>query len=321
MTKINKTKKKTYKKYTIGVVTVPLSPDKKFYKVCGDSYIASAHIDWLNKHNVEVIEIPYNTKNLMHYFKNTHGLYLPSGGAFAGTQMTFYNCCKQLLDLAVKENDKGNFYPVWGGCMGFQQMLIWADGNDDVDSFLQNFDSFDDYFTNIQFTKEGLRSNIVNGISNKTLNLMQKGNNTLNNHKMGITPYKFARNKKVNKFFKNVGTSKDRKGREFIAIIEGNNYPFYGVQWHPERNNQMIELIKFFCEELKRSKKPKISNKKIKTLKKLFSKKVECMGYSGNLYKKCDFYWHSKTSAHNKKLCEAAQLNDKENPDGTDRGV
>ena len=53
----------------------------------------------------------------------------------------------------------------------------------------------------------------------------------------------------------------------------------------------------------------------------MFSKKVDCMGYSGNLYKKCDFYWHSRTSAHNKKLCDAAQLDDKENPDGSDRGV
>jgi gamma-glutamyl-gamma-aminobutyrate hydrolase PuuD len=303
------------------MVTVPLSPDKKFYKVCGDSYIASSHIDWLNKNNVEIIEIPYNSKRLSHYFKNTHGLYLPSGGAFAGTQMTYYNCCKQLLDMAVKENNLGNYYPVWGGCMGFQQMLIWADGKDDVNNFLQKFDSFDDYFTDIKFTEQGLKSNIIHGIPNRTLSLMKKGKNTLNNHKLGITPYKFARNKKVSSFFKNVGTSKDRKGREFVAIIEGNNYPFFGVQWHPERNGQMNDLIKFFCDELKRSKKQKLSSKKINTLKKLYSKKVDCMGYSGNLYKKCDFYWHKKTSEHNKKLCDAAQLNEKENPDGTDRGV
>ena len=44
------------------------------------------------------------------------------------------------------------------------------------------------------------------------------------------------------------------------------------------------------------------------------------MGYSGNLYKKCDLLY-SRTSAHNKKLCDAAQLDDKENPDGSDRGV
>ena len=44
-----KSKKKKKKKYIIGIVTVPLTPTKKFYKVCGDSYISSRHITWLKK--------------------------------------------------------------------------------------------------------------------------------------------------------------------------------------------------------------------------------------------------------------------------------
>ena len=86
-----------------------------------------------------------------------------------------------------------------GGCIDSTN-IIWADGNDNVDNFLQNFDSFDDYLQ-ILF-KRRVRSNILN-VFKKILNLIKR-NNTLNNHKMGITPYKFARNKKVNKFFKNV---------------------------------------------------------------------------------------------------------------------
>ena len=43
--------KKIYKKLngkglTMGMITVPLSPDKQFFQVCGDSYIASSHITW-----------------------------------------------------------------------------------------------------------------------------------------------------------------------------------------------------------------------------------------------------------------------------------
>ena len=44
------------------------------------------------------------------------------------------------------------------------------------------------------------------------------------------------------------------------------------------------------------------------------------MNYSENLYKKCNFYWHTKTSAHNRKLCNVAQL-EFENPDGSSGGV
>ena len=45
-----------------------------------------------------------------------------------------------------------------------------------------------------------------------------------------------------------------------------------------------------------------------KTVKKMFSKNVDCMGYSNSLYKKCRFYWHKHTSKHNRKLCNAAQI-------------
>jgi hypothetical protein len=38
------------------------------------------------------------------------------------------------------------------------------------------------------------------------------------------------------------------------------------------------------------------------------SKKIDCFNYSNSLYKKCTFFWHKRTSEHNKKLCSAAQL-------------
>ena len=118
---------------------------------------------------------------------------------------------------AMKENDKGVYFPVWGCCMGFQQMLILADGNDDVDNFLQRFDSYNNLLLPIKFTEEGNHSTFVKGIDTKTYKKLKNTKSTMNNHKLGITPYKMKKNKKVHAFYKIVGTSKDRKGREFVA--------------------------------------------------------------------------------------------------------
>ena len=38
----------------------------------------------------------------------------------------------------MKENDKGNHFPIWGGCMGMQQLMIIADGHDDLEHLLQH---------------------------------------------------------------------------------------------------------------------------------------------------------------------------------------
>ena len=43
------------------------------------------------------------------------------------------------------------------------------------------------------------------------INKLSKRKCTLNNHKMGITPHKFKMRKALNKFFKIVSTSDDRK--------------------------------------------------------------------------------------------------------------
>ena len=300
--KAHKTRKRK-RKLVIGMISVPLTPDKKYYSVCGDSYIASSHIRWLRRHGVKIIPIPYTTKKFKYYMSRINGLYFPSGGAFAGTQKEYYNCCKKFLQLAMKENDKGNHFPIWGGCMGMQQLMIIADGHDDLDKLLQRFDSFDNLLLTLDFTEDGLHSRMMSGATQAQLKKLSKKDCTLNNHKMGLSPTKFKRHKNIDKFYKIVSTSKDRKGRDFVSTIEGRFYPFYGVQWHPERSSAMDYFAKFFIKELKKNRVP---NKKFS--RKVYTKEIDCFNYSNRLYKRCRFYWHKKTSSHNRRLCNAAQL-------------
>ena len=292
------------KNLVIGIISVPLTPDKKYFKVCGDSYIASSHLKWMKKNNVEFLVIPYDSKNLKHYFDRIHGLYLPSGGAFAGTQKQYYKACKKLMEMAKKENDKGFYFPVWGCCMGFQQMLILADGKDNLTTLLGNFDSMTNFMTNIDLTSEGKRSRIIKGLDTNTFKKITKRNSTTNNHRMGISPRDFENNPGISEFYKNVGNSTDRKGKKFVAIIEAHDYPFYGVQWHPERNSEMDAFVKFFIKEMKKNRR-KVKRGGKKPMR---TKKINCFNYSEGLYNKCNFYWHEKTSAHNKDMCSYAQL-------------
>ena len=298
----NKTRKNK-RQIVVGMIAVPLTPGKKYYQVCGDSYIASSHITWLKRFGVKVLPIPYTTKNFKKYIGKINGLYFPSGGAFAGTQKEYYNCCKKFLQLAMKENDKGNHFPIWGGCMGMQQLMIIADGHDDLEHLLQRFDSFNNLLSTLKFTEEGLRSRMMRNAKDSEIKKLSTKNCTLNNHKMGLTPEKFKKHKNIDKFYKIVSTSIDRKGKNYVSTIEGRFYPFYGVQWHPERSSAMDYFAKFFVNELKRNR---VKNKK--HTRKVYSKEIDCFNYSNSLYKKCRFFWHKRTSKHNRRLCSAAQL-------------
>ena len=103
---------------------------------------------------------------------------------------------------------------------------------------------------------------------------------------MGISPAKFKKHKNLDNFYKIVSWSPDRKGKKFVSTIEGRYYPFYGVQWHPERSAEMDIFAQFFKSELKKN------NRKLhKTRRSLLRKDIDCFHYSNSLYKKCRFYW------------------------------
>ena len=75
----------------------------------------------------------------------------------------------------------------------------------------------------------------------------------------------------------------------------------------------MDYFAKFFVNELKKNR-----TKNKRHTRKIYTKEIDCFNYSNRLYKRCRFYWHKRTSKHNRKLCSAAQLlkNDKEKNKG-----
>jgi len=297
--------RKLNKKACIGIITVPLSPNKKYYQVCGDSYISTAHIHMLKRVGLGVIAIPYTIGDdkFQYYMDRVNGLYFPSGGVFAVNNLDYYNCCKRFMHLAMQANDSGRHFPIWGVCMGMQQMMMIADGNDDL-NLLEEFDSFGNLMSTLEFPTDPRETQLLKNVSSDFLQRLQREECTLNNHKMGLSTKTFMNNPRVSKLFRIVSASKDRIGQEYVSIIEAFKYPFYGFQWHPERNNEMDYLVSVFSQDAEKNKRTKT----IANIDKLPFRRVHCMNYSGQIYKFCNFYWHNRTSYHNAELCTVLNL-------------
>jgi len=124
---------------------------------------------------------------------------------------------------------------------------------------------------------------------------------------MGISCEKFKKSKLLNSIYKIVSWNNDRNNKPFVSTIEGRYYPFYGVQWHPERSDDADCFAKFLCEELliNQISRP---TKNFPIEKKLQYRTVHCMTYSDKIYNFCNFYWHQKTSEHNKELCSVLNV-------------
>ncbi len=143
-------------------------------------------------------------------------------------------------------NQRGEFFPVWGTCLGFEFMVTMATGDDSdgipviVSGFNAENISMPLIFPTVEdeIRTKGVFSTQSDLYSTTTIrDTLSTHNITMNNHQRGITPSRFMRNANLTDMFHVTSTNFDLDGREFVSTIEARDFPFYGVQFHPEKNN------------------------------------------------------------------------------------
>ena len=97
----------------VGILSQPLDGENSYY-------IAASYVKWLESAGARSIPIPYDADQelVSEIFSQINGLLFPGGAA--DLPIT----AKYLWDLAVERNLNGDFFPVWGTCLGFEFMLM-----------------------------------------------------------------------------------------------------------------------------------------------------------------------------------------------------
>ncbi len=149
-----------------------------------------------------------------------------------------------MWDLAVEYNQRGEFFPVWGTCLGFEFMVMMAAGDASDSTIGPGFNaeniSMPLIFPTVEdeiMTKGVFSTQSVLYPTTTIRDTLSTHNITMNNHQRGITPSQFMQDKNLTDMFHVTSTNFDLDGREFVSTIEARDFPFYGVQYHPEKNN------------------------------------------------------------------------------------
>eukprot|EP01125_Pyxidicula_operculata_P003455 TRINITY_DN1432_c0_g1_i3.p1 TRINITY_DN1432_c0_g1~~TRINITY_DN1432_c0_g1_i3.p1 ORF type:complete len:316 (-),score=58.72 TRINITY_DN1432_c0_g1_i3:68-1015(-) len=217
----------------VGILTQPTSSTglPKFEEM-GYYYIPSSYVKWIESAGGRVVPIPYDAdqETLKKIFNSINGLLYPGGDVDLPGSVYLENSIF-LYKLALEANDKGDYFPIWGTCQGFEELLIMTSGNTSV---LERFDA-EDYGLPLQFTPHAANSKLFRYISPELFHHFEVAPLTENLHEQGITPEGFNANGLSN-FYTILSTNLDRNGKEFISTMEAQRYPIYSTQWHPERN-------------------------------------------------------------------------------------
>ncbi|XP_004435789.1 PREDICTED: gamma-glutamyl hydrolase [Ceratotherium simum simum] len=203
---------------------------EKDLKSLGKFYIAASYVKYLESAGARVVPIRLDLTHEEYekLFHSINGILFPGGSAdlkksgYAQVAKIFYN-------FAIQSFDGGDYFPVWGTCLGLQELSYLISGK-----LLLTLTNTDGITMPLNFTKGTMQSRMFQNFPSDLLLSLSAEPLTANFHKWSLSMTNFTMNEKLKKFFNVLSTNTDGK-TEFISTMEGYKYPVYGVQWHPEK--------------------------------------------------------------------------------------
>lgn len=198
----------------------------------GRSHLMKDYVDWIERHGIRVVAIPFDTHDHEEYVACIQGLLIPGGDTpYVLRCRAFMRSVRRFLELSLSS---AHPFPIWGTCFGMEALMA-AMGN------IHSFGSFPAHgLTPIQITAEGRRSRMIRELTASQRRILEQTESTAQNHEYGISVEDFMSNASLRRFFTVVAVAvaeRVQERRTYVAAIEGRGgFPVFGVMWHPERS-------------------------------------------------------------------------------------
>lgn len=210
----------------IGVLTQPLTNDfEKDPRFKGkSSYIMSAYINSLESAGARTVPLIYNGNKQEQLDKIDHlnGVFYAGGGA-GGAYDVFG---KAVYDKVKKLNDQGQYLPIWGTCLGFENLAMFASDNSNT-VLIGGLESDDENYV-LHFTKDPETTRLFSPLG-EDVEIFKEKPIAYNHHSYGVSPNRFMTDRGLAEIFTPIAISYDNKGTPFVAAMESEHYPFFGV--------------------------------------------------------------------------------------------
>ncbi|KAI5610278.1 gamma-glutamyl hydrolase precursor [Silurus asotus] len=186
-----------------------------------NSYIAASYVKYLESAGARVVPVMINRTEEEYtiLFKSLNGILFP-GGEVSILSSGYAKAAAIFYKLALEANLKGDYFPVWGTCLGLEALTVLTSGK----SLLSP--------TNTTESKDSrmfkdFPEDLMTSLANEAI--------TENSHQWSVTTEDFNGDENLKRFYRILSTNTDGQ-TEFVSTIEAYDFPIYGTQWHPEKN-------------------------------------------------------------------------------------
>lgn len=173
-----------------------------------------------------------DTTYLDNILSKVNGVLFTGGGMEFNINNKWTKNADHILKYAIDQNKKGNPYPVWGTCLGFELLAYLTCGYDSKvlspvrgESGVRNTIKIQGHSYLYDDLSTELRYNLENGQGS-----------TFFNHVWAVSTKYFQASEQLKAFWRVTSTSTSTFSEEFVSTLESIDYPIYAVQYHPEKN-------------------------------------------------------------------------------------
>ena len=201
----------------IGIVSQMVTHEFTPNIIDSRTYIAASYVKYLETAGAQVIPIipSFGKRKIKQLVHSINGVLFP-GGAARMNDSGYYTTAKIIFKEAIKLNKKGDYFPLWGTCLGFETLHDVTAGV----SVLSKMEA-ENLPLPLNLTRDAFESRLFDKMPKNLMRALMFKKISLNMHHSGVSTKIYETNLKINTMFRVLSTNYDIKGKEFVSTVEG----------------------------------------------------------------------------------------------------
>jgi gamma-glutamyl hydrolase len=179
----------------------------------------ASYINILESSGARTVPLIYDKPDQLKKIDSLNGVFYCGGGA--GGEYDVFG--RQVYDFVKDKNDAGEYLPIWGTCLGFENLAMFA-SDDNATVLIGGLQSDDENYV-LEYTVDPTKSRLFGPMSNYSQIFAQKAI-AYNHHSFGVAPSRFATDKGLASIFSPVAISHDNEGN--YQTVSDVRYTFCG---------------------------------------------------------------------------------------------
>ena len=220
----------------IGILTIP-SDSSDEYPPNEYSYIPGSYVKhyWGAGARIVPIQWDLSHSDLKYLFQRINGLIITGGAhtfSIHNLPFSFGVSAKYLVDLAIEANKNGDYFPVYGTCLGYQLLAAIMAKNWSMNVHVPNGNNI---IKNVYLTEAGKHNKIYQNMPKYLIYQMEHNRISFFHHIHTPDPQAWVKNSNLRDTMQVLSWTPDNEGSGYAALVGGIDLPFWGSQFHPEK--------------------------------------------------------------------------------------